>query len=52
MLATGRLAQADYLVTGDKRLLQMRRYAGMQIVSPREFLQVLQHERTAGGGEP
>ena len=44
VLATGRLAQADYLVTGDKGLLRMRQYRGIQIVSPRQFLELLQKQ--------
>ena len=44
VLATGRLAQADYLVTGDKGLIQIRQYAGMSVVSPRQFLAVLETE--------
>jgi uncharacterized protein len=41
VLATGRLAHADYLVTGDKRLLALGHYAGMAIVSPRAFSDLL-----------
>ena len=41
VLATARLARADYLVTGDKGLLALRRHAGVQIVSPREFIEIL-----------
>jgi hypothetical protein len=45
VLATGRLAQAHYLVTGDRGLLDLRAYAGMQIVTPRDFIAVLEQER-------
>jgi uncharacterized protein len=44
ILATGRLAQANYLVTGDRGLLQLGTYAGMHIVTPREFVAVLAQE--------
>ena len=44
VLATGRLAEADYLVTGDTGLLALAQYAGMQIVSPRAFLEILARE--------
>jgi uncharacterized protein len=41
VLATGRLAQADYLVTGDRGLLDLVEYEGMNIISPREFVELL-----------
>ena len=41
VLATVRLAQADFLVTGDKGLLALGTYEGTRIVSPRDFLPVL-----------
>ena len=34
--------QADYLVTGDKLLLQMRQYGGIRIVNAEEFIRVLE----------
>lgn len=49
VLATGRLAQADYLVTGDHRLLELGEYEGMKIVSPRHFLEILQHVHPGTG---
>ncbi len=42
VLATGRLAQADYLVTGDHGLLDLDEYEGMKIVTPRQFVQLLE----------
>lgn len=39
VLATGRLINADYLVTGDRRLLALGEYEGMQIISPRQFVE-------------
>ena len=44
--ATGRLARADYLVTGDKGLLALRQYVGTKIITPKEIHRVGQ-ERTA-----
>ena len=42
VLATVRLSQADYLVTGDKGLLALDSHEGTQIVSPRDFLNILE----------
>ena len=41
VLATGRLGMAGHLVTGDRGLLAIGRHEGMAIVSPREFLELL-----------
>ncbi len=41
VLATGRLARADYLVTGDHRLLALGQHESTRIVSPREFLGIV-----------
>src|SRR5438874_1258461 len=41
VLATTRLGQADYLVTRDRRLLDLVTYASTPIVEPREFLSIL-----------
>lgn len=41
VLATARLASADYLVTGDAGLLALGEHEGTQIVSPRAFLEIL-----------
>ena len=41
VLATARLGQADYLVTGDGGLLARSRYEGIAIVTPRAFLELL-----------
>jgi putative PIN family toxin of toxin-antitoxin system len=41
ILATAVSARADYLVTGDRQLLALQSFQGVQIVSPREFLAVL-----------
>jgi predicted nucleic acid-binding protein len=41
-LATAVSAEADYLVTGDRQLLALADYEGVQIISPREFLTILE----------
>jgi len=41
VLATGRLARAEYLVTGDQALLDLGQYEGMRIISPRQFVAIL-----------
>jgi putative PIN family toxin of toxin-antitoxin system len=42
ILATAISARADYLVTGDRQLQALGSYQGVQIVSPRQFLTILQ----------
>jgi putative PIN family toxin of toxin-antitoxin system len=37
-------AQADYLVTGDKQMQRLEAYQGVRIVSPRQFLILLEQE--------
>ncbi len=44
VLAVTRLGQAEYLVTGDEGLLDLKEYAGAKIVTPREFMTVLESE--------
>src|SRR5262249_53274774 len=41
VLATARLGRADYLVTGDRRLLKLGQYEGVQIITPRAFAAIL-----------
>jgi predicted nucleic acid-binding protein len=41
ILATAVSAQADYLVTGDRQLLALGRYQGVEIVTPRAFATIL-----------
>jgi putative PIN family toxin of toxin-antitoxin system len=42
IIATAVAANADYLVTGDRaHLLPMGHYKGIQIVNPREFIDIL-----------
>jgi predicted nucleic acid-binding protein len=42
VLAAAVTAEADFLVTGDKRFLAVGSYAGVTILSPRAFLDVLE----------
>jgi len=42
ILETALSARADYLVTGDRQLLALEEFQGIQIVSPREFLAILE----------
>jgi predicted nucleic acid-binding protein len=44
VLAAAVTAEADYLVTGDKRFLAVGSYAGVTVLSPRAFLDVLEAE--------
>jgi uncharacterized protein len=46
ILATALSAQADYLVTGDRQLQALGEFRGVRIVSPRQFVMVL--ERPSG----
>jgi uncharacterized protein len=41
ILAKAVSAQADYLVTGDRQLLPLGQYQGIQVVSPRAFATIL-----------
>ena len=42
VLGLVRSTECDYLVTGDRKLLDLRTYATSKIVSPRSFWEVLQ----------
>jgi putative PIN family toxin of toxin-antitoxin system len=46
ILATALSAQADYLVTGDRGLLAVGAYEGVQILSPRGFLALISQQTT------
>ena len=50
VLAAAVSARSDYLVTGDKKLQDLRSYQGVTIVTPREFLTIL--ESQAGTSSP
>lgn len=41
-LATARAADADYLVSADKDLLDLKKYEGIKIISAEIFLQILE----------
>ena len=41
VVATAVAAKADYLVTGDEKLLRLGSFHGVRIVTPRAFLDVL-----------
>ncbi len=47
VLATAVSANADYLVTGDRELQDLRMYAGIRIISPRDFLALLDEQEDA-----
>lgn len=44
VLSTALSAGAHYLVTGDKRLRERGEYRGTQLLSPRQFLAILERE--------
>jgi putative PIN family toxin of toxin-antitoxin system len=44
VLAPAVSARSDYLVTGDRQLQNLGTYQGVSILSPRQFLEVLQRE--------
>jgi putative PIN family toxin of toxin-antitoxin system len=45
ILATAASAEAPYLVTGDKALLERGAFRGTTLLTPRQFLQVLDQEK-------
>ncbi len=45
VLASARVAHADYLVTRDQKLLDLGQHAGVSIVTPYDFLPVLPRDR-------
>lgn len=42
VLGTGLAANASHLVTGDRGLLRLATYEGLEMISPRDFLSVLE----------
>jgi len=38
-------AKADYIVSGDKHLLGLKKYKGIQSITPADFLSLLEQER-------
>ncbi len=49
ILATALSAKADFLVTGDRGLHAIRVFQGVRVVSPREFLAILDAEGSTRG---
>ena len=39
IIATAVAGNCDFIITGDKDLLVVQRFSGIEIVSPREFLE-------------
>jgi uncharacterized protein len=53
VLASAVAAQATHIVSGDRRhLLPLREFQGIKIISPVEFMQVIECEESAGGTGP
>ena len=52
ILATALSARSPYLVTGDRQLQQLSAFGGTHLLSPRQFLELLDRERAPirGGG--
>ena len=48
VLATAVSGDADFLVTGDKQLLALGTYQSVSIVSPRDFIGVLDRQKLGG----
>jgi putative PIN family toxin of toxin-antitoxin system len=46
VLSTALSGQTEYLVTGDGKLRQLVRYQSVRILNPRQFLDLLQAQRT------
>jgi predicted nucleic acid-binding protein len=45
IVATAMKARADYIVTGDRHLLVLGAYEGIRMVTPRQFLDLLDGTR-------
>lgn len=52
VLGTAVAGGVAYLVTGDKGLLRLQSYHGVTILSPRDFLDILERQTTVGTDEP
>ena len=50
ILATASSAGVDHLVTGDQKLQRLGTYQCLQILSPRDFLDLLDQEQRGKGG--
>jgi putative PIN family toxin of toxin-antitoxin system len=49
VLATAVSGDADYLITGDRQLQRLGTFQGVRILSPRQFLALLDPEDVLGG---
>ena len=47
ILATAVNSKAEYLVTGDRHLQDLKQFKGIKIVSPRTFLEIIEDEKAA-----
>ena len=45
IISLGLAAKAEYIVTGDRDLLDIGQYASLHMVSPKEFSEVLKNQR-------
>lgn len=45
ILAAAITAQADYLVTGDRKLQELGDYQGVRVITPGDFLRILREDR-------
>lgn len=45
-LACGVEGEVDYIITGDEDLLILKKYQGIEIVTPREFVEIFNEQRT------
>jgi uncharacterized protein len=45
VLATALTANAEMILTGDKDLLVLKQFQGIKIISPRQFVEWMDHER-------
>lgn len=52
VLATAVAGRADFLVTGDRLLREIGEYGGVRIVTPREFLDLLDEPLAVDAGRP
>lgn len=50
VLATARLGQVDYLVTGDRRLVELGSYEGIRVIRPRAFVEKLLEQQGSQAG--
>ena len=46
VLEAALVGHADYIVTGDKQMLALKYFEGMQILTPRQFLDILESRQS------